>query len=83
MNEYYYAKSVEPLEDYKLLITFSNGEKKVYDMKSQLDDWYYEPLKNIEFFKTVHIARHTVVWNGEIDICPEDLYESSKLVVNS
>jgi hypothetical protein len=29
--------SVEPLDDYKILLTFSNNEKRIKDMKPYLD----------------------------------------------
>ncbi|BED93152.1 MAG: DUF2442 domain-containing protein [Candidatus Paraimprobicoccus trichonymphae] len=75
--------NVVPANNYELMLTFSTGEKKIYDMKPQLDDWYYEPLKNIGFFKTAHIGCGTVVWNENLDLCPEDLYDNSKLIANS
>ena len=36
MRPKWIVKSVEPLDDYKLLLTFEYGEKKVYDMKPLL-----------------------------------------------
>ena len=38
------VERVVPLEDYKLLLTFSNGEKKVFDMNPiLLDEMYSHP----------------------------------------
>lgn len=41
---------VEPLKDYKLLLTFNNNEKKIKDMKPYLDKGVFKKLKNINFF---------------------------------
>ncbi len=41
---------VEPLEDYKLLLTFENNEKKIKDMKPYLNKGIFKKLKDINFF---------------------------------
>ena len=41
---------VKPLNDYELLVTFQNGEKKVFDAKPILSLPLYQPLKNKGFF---------------------------------
>jgi hypothetical protein len=71
------VKEVEAKDDYKLLITFVTGEKKLFDFKPLLDQVYYKELKdNEELFKKATVGGDTVVWNDEIDIAPEYLYEN-------
>ncbi|MBN2063948.1 MAG: DUF2442 domain-containing protein [Sedimentisphaerales bacterium] len=70
--------AVEAREDYTLLLTFSNGEKKIYDARHLLSLRIYEPLKNIAYFLTAKADGCTVVWSDEIDIDPEILYEEGK-----
>ncbi|NJD01371.1 MAG: DUF2442 domain-containing protein [Ruminiclostridium sp.] len=65
---------VKPLDDYKLLIHFDNGEEKIFDVKPYLADSYFAPLKNITLFKTVKTNQLTIEWKGDIDICPDELY---------
>ena len=36
---FYKVKDVKPLEKYKLLVTFQNGETKNYDVKPLFDKW--------------------------------------------
>lgn len=36
---------VKPLDDYKLLVTFNNGERKVFNMKDKLEQKIFSPLK--------------------------------------
>ncbi len=74
----YIISNVIPLEDYRLLLTFTNGEKRVYDMKPYLDTNAYRKLNDISFFNTAHIVLdYTVGWNDEIDICPDSAYQDS------
>ena len=70
-----YVKEVEPREEYKLLLTFENGEKKLFDCSNLLEYKINEPLKNKNFFCSAHVKYGTVVWNEKIDIAPEQLYE--------
>ncbi len=72
---YFSVTSVEPKGDYKLLLTFENGEKKVFDMKPYLDKGVFRELKNVELFNTVHVSFNSVAWANEADFDPEALYE--------
>lgn len=69
-----YVSSVEPKDNYNLLVTFENGEKRLVDCAALLDKSVYKPLKNKAFFDTVKMEYGTAVWNNRIDISPEYLY---------
>ena len=73
------VKSVYPKENYTLLLTFADGSKKVYNARPLLDKSIYAPLKNLSFFLKAKTEYDTVVWNDELDIVPEHLYEYSTL----
>jgi hypothetical protein len=77
--ESHYPVSVTPLENYKLLLTFDNDEKKIFDVTPYLEDKYFAPLKNPTIFRSVKINPITVEWLNEIDICPDELYYNSVL----
>lgn len=79
-NPVWVVKEVTAREDYTLLITFANDEKRIYDARPLLEQPIYSPLKNLEFFMTVKADCDTVVWNDDIDIAPEHLYECSQPV---
>lgn len=83
MEYFSYVKTVIPQKDYTLLLTFENGDNKIYDAKPLLEYKIYEPLKNIGFFMQARADFGTVVWNDEIDIAPENLYHYSKPVSNT
>jgi uncharacterized protein DUF2442 len=75
-----YAKSVKPQEDYCLLITFENGEKRIFDLKPYLDKPVFARLKNIALFKTARVVSGAVEWQGEVDLSYDTLYLESKPV---
>lgn len=82
-EQVYYASSpkwivaaVEPRRDWSLLLTFVGGEKKLYDARPLLEDKCFEPLKDIGFFMLARVEYHTVVWNDDIDLAPEHLWEA-------
>lgn len=70
-------KEVKPLQDYKLLVEFENGEKRIKDMKPYLEKGVFKKLKDKEFFNTVKISYGTVSWGEDIDLCADSIYESS------
>ena len=55
MNAVWTVKSVEPLENYKILITFEQNVKKIFDMKPYLNYPMYKPLEDISLFNSVII----------------------------
>lgn len=71
---------VKPLDNYKLLLTFSTGEKKLYNVAPLLDLPAFQPLKDKYVFDGVSLDFDTVTWcNGDIDIAPETLYQESSI----
>jgi len=74
------ATKVKPLKNYKLLLTFENGEKRIYDVKPLIKGEWFGELTDQDYFNTVHIAGLSVEWSGGQDICPDDLYFNSKSI---
>ena len=72
------VKEVQPQKDYTLLITFADGAKKLYNARPLLDKPIYAKLKSLAFFLKAKADCGTVVWNDDIDIAPEHLYECSQ-----
>jgi len=70
--------AVQP--NYKLALTFENGEVRLFDMAPYMALKPFNKLKDSPLFKLARVEYGTVVWPGEIDIAPETLYvESSPL----
>lgn len=74
------VKEVQTREDYTLLLTFADGTKKLYNARPLLEKAIYAQLKNLSFFLDARAECGTVVWNDDIDIAPEHLYECSDFV---
>ena len=71
---------VIPNDNFELLLTFNNGEKRIFDAHQIMYMETFAPLKNIEFFKLAKVEFGTVVWPRGIDYCPDVLYVQSKPV---
>lgn len=70
-------KDVKALDDFCLEITYVTGEKRLYDMKKNLEYDFFKNLNNIGYFKLAKSADVTIEWpNGE-DIDPSELYTNS------
>ena len=78
-----YVKSVQPLDDYCLLLTFQNGKKRTFDLKPYLNKGVFARLQNIAIFKTARVVSGSVEWHGEIDLSYDTLYLESKPVKTS
>lgn len=73
----HYVKEVQYLVDYKLRITFENGETKEVDLARYLDGEVFKPLQDIHYFKQVKVSPdiETIYWDNGADLSPEFLYE--------
>lgn len=75
-----YVKSVKPQDDYYLLLTFDNGEKRVFDLKPYLEKPVFQRLKNTALFQTARVVSGSVEWQGEVDLSYDTLYLESKAI---
>ncbi len=75
------AIAVEPMDDYRLRVTFDNGEVKEFDAKPLLVRKCYARLTNKAFFALASIQYGCVTWPDDIDIDPDWLYEDSVAMV--
>ena len=71
------AVSVIPQADYYVLVTFSNGERRLFDVKPYLDFKPFSELRNPVMFETVKPAGLSIEWLHGQDICPDELYYNS------
>ena len=74
------AVEVVAQDDYCLLITFSNNEKRIFDVKPYFEFKPFNELKSFTLFKTVKPAGLSVEWIHGQDICPDELYYNSVLI---
>ena len=71
---------VKAAADYTLILTFDNGEVRLFDMKPYLDLGIFKELRDIEIFNSVKKSFDTVEWSNEADIDPDILYTQSSLI---
>lgn len=70
------------MKDYKLVIHFWNGVTKIYDVKPLFKKWaVFEKLKDGSFGDVrVDDGGYGIVWDDEIDLSAEELWENGKKV---
>ncbi|NUO08873.1 MAG: DUF2442 domain-containing protein [Candidatus Brocadia sp.] len=71
------VKAVKARDNYKLEITFSNGEFGVYDCSPLFHFGVFPELKDKIYSQQVRAVHGTVVWPHGQDICPDTLYLDS------
>lgn len=71
---------VEVAQDYHLLVTFENGEQRLFDVRPYLGQGVFRDLRNEVAFAQVRAHLGTVVWRGGQDLCPDTLYELGQAV---
>ena len=83
--------AVKPQPDFTLLLTYEDGEQRVYDMKPILDKGgVFVQFRDYKEFQRVYLDdTHVVswdidpnvdsntVWNNKVDICPDGCYVDS------
>jgi hypothetical protein len=70
-------KSVNPGKNYTLLLTFTNGEQRVFNVSPYLDRSIFISLKNLSIFNAVKPFMGSIQWPDGQDFCPDMLYEES------
>lgn len=61
-----------------MLVTFSNGEKKIFDAKYLISYPAYKSLEDFDIFSNAKIENGILVWdNGKIDIGVYEVYNNS------
>ena len=72
------VKNVTARDDYKLLIEFKNGKKRIFDMSPYLNFGVFTELKNKNYFKQVKPFMGSIAWPHGQDVCPDTLYLEGK-----
>lgn len=61
-----------------MLVTFSNGEKRIFDAKYLIKYPVYKKLEDFNVFKKAYIENGVIVWdNGKVDIGVDEVYNNS------
>jgi len=71
-----HIKKIEYLGDYRVEVTFSNGQKGTADLSSALRGGIFEPLKKTAEFAKLRLDEEleTIAWPNGADLAPEFIY---------
>ncbi|MBQ9012176.1 MAG: DUF2442 domain-containing protein, partial [Bacilli bacterium] len=69
------VSDVKPIENYKLILTFTDNSIKLFDMKPYLNKGIFKELKDEKVFKSVKVNFDSIEWSNGADIHPQTLYE--------
>lgn len=73
-------ESVSAAEGHILLVLFSDGTRKSYDVAPLTQREMFAPLRNEAFFRNVSVepGGYAVSWNSEIDISEFELWQHGR-----
>ena len=71
------VSEVKPGNDFTLLLTFSNGEVKSFDVKPYLGIGIFKQLNDVSVFNSVRPFLGSIQWSNGVDLCPDTLYLES------
>ncbi len=82
MKGYPGVVSVSPKSNYRLLVTFDNGIRKLYDCTALMEMETFSSLKEDRFFRSVRadFSGYGISWNDEVDLSESELWENGRLV---
>ncbi len=73
------VRAVEPLENFRVRLTFQNGVTKEIDLEPFLRGEIFTPIRNDPtVFRSVKVVGSTIGWDNGADIDPYVLYYDLK-----
>ncbi|HKZ84955.1 MAG TPA: DUF2442 domain-containing protein [Anaerolineae bacterium] len=73
----HFVRDAKHVSGYELLLTFEDGSVRRVDLEPHLEGEIFEPLKDLDSFKTVRVNPDldTIVWENGADMSPDFLYD--------
>ena len=68
-----HVTQAEYIEGHRVRVTFNDGTEGKIDLSGLLDGPIFEPLRDLDYFKSFSIVGHTLAWPNGADFAPEDL----------
>ena len=66
---------VDYVKDYEFLLTFSDGTRKLCDLKPYLTGEVFGELLDLEKFTQFGLTGYTIEWANGADLAPEFLHD--------
>lgn len=74
-------RTVEPKENYTLLLAFTDGKTGVFDVKPYLSSGsVFKEIENKALFQGVKVDHGTIEWPNGLDLCPDCVYKETKFL---
>lgn len=67
-------------ENYCLVLEFTNGERREFDVSPYLEKGIFVQLKEKAYFQQARVSMGTVEWPRGQDFCPDTLFERSRVI---
>lgn len=68
------------LDGYKIKLVFNHTIERIVDLVQELDGEIFEPLHDLDYFRSFFIDCGTISWKNGADIAPEYLFFISQRV---
>ena len=62
------------IADHRVRVSFNDGATVDIDLSDSLEVPVFEPLRDIDYFKSFSIVGHTLAWPNGADFAPEYLH---------
>ena len=63
-----YVKDLTTLPNYRLLLSFENGETRIFDATPYLEKGVFQRIRHPGLFGLAKVVAGSVEWPGEIDL---------------
>ena len=73
-----YIKDLTTLPNYRLLLSFENGETRIFDAAPYLEKGVFQRIRHPGLFGLAKVVAGSVEWPGEIDLSYDTLYLESQ-----
>ncbi len=80
---YYKIRNVAAMDDYFLIVQFTHGVTKKYDVKRLFRRYAWSQAlreKNLFQSVTVDVGGYGIVWNDELDLSSEEIWENGTVI---
>ena len=75
MNDFLHIVSARYVGGYRLHLCFNDGAEGEVDVGAELEGPVFEPLRDLNLFRSFTLVGHTVEWPNGADFAPEFLHE--------
>ena len=69
-----HVTEAEHIADHRVSVSFNDGTSGQLDLSDSLDGPIFEPLRDVDYFRSFSIVGHTLAWPNGADFAPEYLH---------